>query len=275
MSQAGSDDGRTLLAQGREAEVFLQPDGSVLKLMRRPEWNHLVEREATALRAVRGHGVGAPEVLGTAMVDGRAGLVMERLPGTDLFGILSRNPLLIFRVANVMGAVHARMHDVEAPTSLPDLHDDLRRRIDRAADLPAHLARIALAQLDGLPRGDRLCHGDFHPGNILGPWNQPAIIDWGNATRGNPVADVARTDLLQWLGEPPPGTSLFIRTVAPVGGRLMSRLYRGQYRRHRPVDPDSLRRWEIVWAAARVAEQIEAEYRALLSFLERATRRLA
>jgi len=275
MSQAGSEDGRTLLAQGREAEVFLQPDGSVLKLMRRPEWNHLVEREATALRALRANGVTAPEPLGTAMVDGRAGLVMERVDGTDLLTVLSGNPLLIRRVAVVMAGVHARMHDVEAPPSLPDLHDDLRARIGRADDLPPHLARLALAQLDGLPPGDRLCHGDFHPGNILGPFERPAVIDWGNATRGNPVADVARTELLQRLGEPPPGSSLQIRVLAPIGGRVMSRLYLARYRRHRPVDAVSLRRWEIVWAAARVAERIEAEYRPLLAFLERAARRLA
>lgn len=264
----------TLLAQGREAEVFLLPDGSVLKLLRLPEWNHLVEREVTALNALRDHSVRAPQVLRTTMVDGRAGLVMDRLEGSDLLSELSDNPLLIHRVATVMAAVHARMHEVEAPASLPDLHEDLRARIERAGDLPPRLAGIALEVLDRLPRGDRLCHGDFHPGNILGPWDRPAVIDWGNATSGNPVADVARTDLLQRVGEPPPGSSRRIRVLAPVGGRLMSRLYRAQYRRHRNVDAGSLRRWEVVWAAARVAERIEGEYRALFAFLERATRRL-
>ena len=269
-----SEDGLPLLAQGREAEVFLRPDGSVLKLLRLPEWNHLVEREATALNALRAHGVRAPEVLGTTMVDGRAGLVMERLEGTDLLSELSDNPLLIHRVATVMAAVHAQMHEVEAPPSLPDLHGDLRARIERAADLPPRLAGIALDLLDQLPRGNRLCHGDFHPGNILGPWDRPAVIDWGNATSGNPVADVARTELLQRVGEPPPGSSRRIRVLAPIGGRLMARLYRTQYRRHRPVDAGSLRQWEIVWAAARIAERIEGEYRSLFAFMERATRRL-
>jgi aminoglycoside phosphotransferase (APT) family kinase protein len=270
-----SEEGRTLLAQGREAEVFLQPDGSVLKLMRRPEWNHLVEREATALRAVRGHGVGVPEVLGTAIVDGRAGLVMERLDGVDFLALLSGNPLRVFRVAVVMGGVHARMHEVHAPPSLPDLHDDLRRRINQAADLPAHLAEAAMAVLDDLPRGDRLCHGDLHPGNILGTWDRPAVIDWGNATRGNPVADIARTELLQRVGDPPPGSSLLIRTLAPVGGGLMSRLYLRAYRRHRAVDAAILWRWKIVWAAARFAEGIEEELPALRRFLTRAMRRVA
>jgi aminoglycoside phosphotransferase (APT) family kinase protein len=35
----------------------------------------------------------------------------------------------------------------------------------------------------------------------------PVVIDWGDATRGDPLADVARTELLHRLGEPPPGTS--------------------------------------------------------------------
>ena len=46
------------------------------------------------------------------------------------------------------------------------------------------------------PDGDRLCHGDFHPMNILGDVSQPVIIDWPDARRGDPAADVCRSYLL-------------------------------------------------------------------------------
>ncbi|WP_308495210.1 hypothetical protein [Micromonospora purpureochromogenes] len=32
--------------------------------------------------------------------------------------------------------------------------------------------------LDGLPDGDRLCHDDFHPGNVLLAVDWTAVIDW-------------------------------------------------------------------------------------------------
>src|SRR5262245_55079407 len=44
--------------------------------------------------------------------------------------------------------------------------------------------------------GDRLCHGDFHPINVLGDLAQPLVIDWPDAARGAPAADACRSYLL-------------------------------------------------------------------------------
>ena len=41
----------------------------------------------------------------------------------------------------------------------------------------------------------RVCHGDFHPDNILVSSKEPIAIDWTNAYVGNPLGDVARTCL--------------------------------------------------------------------------------
>jgi Ser/Thr protein kinase RdoA (MazF antagonist) len=50
-----------------------------------------------------------------------------------------------------------------------------------------------------MPDGDRLCHGDLHPLNILGDVDKPMIIDWPDACRGDPAADVCRSYLLLTL----------------------------------------------------------------------------
>lgn len=47
---------RELLAVGREAEVFLQSVGTVLKLMREPDALVAVEREAAVCRLLAEHG---------------------------------------------------------------------------------------------------------------------------------------------------------------------------------------------------------------------------
>ncbi|MDE6790423.1 MAG: aminoglycoside phosphotransferase family protein, partial [Clostridia bacterium] len=45
-----------------------------------------------------------------------------------------------------------------------------------------------------------LCHGDFHPSNIIITADgTPYIIDWAHATQGNASADVARTYLMFYL----------------------------------------------------------------------------
>ena len=218
---------RVPLAVGREAEVFLQPDGTVLKLMRDPRDQWRVDREAAALEALSAGAPITPELVDVVTVDDRPGIVMKRIEGDDLLVRLGRWPLAVLKAGKTLAEAHAPIHDVIAPSSLPDLNADLRLRIETAEPLSGELRERALAILEGLPQGDRLCHGDLHLGNLIGSWGKPAIIDWGDACRGEPVADVARTELLQRLGSPPPGAALAIRVFAPVGRTALAARYLG------------------------------------------------
>jgi aminoglycoside phosphotransferase (APT) family kinase protein len=263
-----------LIAQGREAEVFLRDDGRVLKLFRDAAYRDRAERELAALSALATAGVAAPTAYEIVEVDGRPGLVMDRIDGADLLTALGSRPYLVFRAGRALGTAHAAMHAVAAPDSLPELNADLRRRIEGAAagPLDANLADFALDVLSTRPHGDRLCHGDFHLGNILGDFVAPVTIDWGDASRGDPTADVARTELLHRYGELPPGAPLMVRALAKVGRGILVRRYMATYRKLHPVDPDELKRWEIVRAAARFIEGIEAEHEPLTRFLTAAKR---
>src|SRR5581483_2865191 len=142
--------------------------------------------------------------------------------------------------------------------------EDLRERIRFAPPLPADLRAVALDTLDRLPSGDRLCHGDFHLGNLMGSWSAPVVIDGGDASRGDPVADVARTELLQRLGDPPPGAPLAIELLAPVGRDLLAARYLSVYGKQRPIDRQRLKDWKIVRAAARLIEPVPSEHPKLL-----------
>jgi aminoglycoside phosphotransferase (APT) family kinase protein len=256
-----------LLAQGREAEVFARPDGTVVKVWRRADHGWRADRESAALTTLRAQGHTAPRVLGPATVDGRPGLILERVDGGDLLSALGRRPLAVFGAGRVMGEVHAAMHDCVAPDTLPSLHDQLRPRLEEAADLPDDLREAALGLLDGLPPGDRLCHGDLHLGNVLGSWTAPMVIDWADAARGDPVGDVANTVVLHRVGEPPPGSPQVVRSLASLGRRVLRDRYLATYRGRRAVDPGLLARWEFVRAAARVWAPVPNEYPALLRLL--------
>jgi Ser/Thr protein kinase RdoA (MazF antagonist) len=207
------------------------------------------------------------------MHDGRAGLIIDRVDGPDLITLMGNRPWTVPRAARMVGRGQAALHEVVAPSGLPRVHDLARVKIEAADDLPSELADFALATLDALPDGDRLCHGDFHPGNILLGSNGPAVIDWTDAARGDPAADLARTRLLLRQGAAqeymPAVIKFMMRHVQAFGRGAFFRLYVRAYARARPIDSDLVDRWEIVRTADRIYEGIEAERPLLLELLER------
>lgn len=262
----------TLVGEGREAQIFAWDDDMVLRLPRpSSRWSQM-EQEAVAMRAAAAGGVPVPRVHGTTTHDGRTGVIMDRVDGPDLITLMGKRPWTVARAARMVGRVQAAMHEVVAPTDLPRLRDRARAKIETAADLPRELAEFALATLDELPDGDRLCHGDFHPGNVLIGKQGPAVIDWTDAARGDPAADLARTRLLLRQGAVqeymPAAIKFMLQHMQAVGRGAFFRLYVRAYERVRPIDADLVDRWEIVRAADRIREGIEPELPRLLALLE-------
>jgi aminoglycoside phosphotransferase (APT) family kinase protein len=244
----------------------------VLRVMRNPEALPAAKLEAAALVAAAAAGCAVPRFGELTSYEGRPAIVMQRINGPDLLSDVGRRPWTVLEVGKTMGRIHAEMHRVLGPSELPVLKEVLRSRIEMAPELPDSLKSFALAQLRTLPNGDALCHGDFYPGNILEGEGGPMVIDWINATRGDPDADVARTRLLLGMGRPPPGSSRLLLGLAVVGRGLLLSRYMRSYKR----STDRLlrtERWEPVLAAARMSEGIVEEFPGLIELVERARAR--
>lgn len=262
--------GHERIAEGREAEIFAWDEGRVLRLFRTARSAQVLERECAAMRAVREAMPLVPEVFDLVEVEGRPGIVMERVDGPDQITLLGSKPWQVYSAGTALGKVHAAINGVAAPSSLETLHERLRR-IAARPEVPEGARTRLLALLDALPGGDRLCHGDFHPGNILMSSRGPVVIDWPNVTAGDPAADFARTDLLLTMGEPPPGTPSLVRYMQGIGRRIIRSAYRRAYLAERPTDPALVARWRVVRAADRmIAEGIDSERERLVALLREA-----
>lgn len=260
----------TRIAQGREAEIFAWEPGTVLKLYR-PGYPALqAQHEAMAMGAAKAAGGPAPASLGTTEIEGRTGLIIERVDGTDLLTRLGKNPALLATAGSTLAKVHAALHAIEAPAALPSLRESSARRINGRRDLvPEAIAAAALAALEALPERDRLLHGDYHPGNVIMSSAGARVIDWPNATRGDPAADVARTLLMFRMGELPPGASKLIVLVQGIGRKVLVAGYRRAYVRAAPAVTDAaVTRWMLPVAAVRLTEDIPEERERLLAYIE-------
>jgi aminoglycoside phosphotransferase (APT) family kinase protein len=252
------------IAEGREAEIFAYGDGKVLRLHRNPEAMPWLEREAAAMRAAAAAGVRVPAVYETTSVDGRPGLVMERIDGVDMLTLVGQQPWQVFSVGADTGRMQADLHAVAAPEAIPRIKERMRERIEHSPLVPHELKAPVFEVLESLPDGARLCHGDFHPGNILRTDGEPVLIDWPNVTAGDPTADYVRTDLMIRMGSVPRSAPFVIRYGAIVARGLMRVAYDRAYHRARPVDRSLAARWLVPVMANRLVDGIAEERKGLL-----------
>jgi Ser/Thr protein kinase RdoA (MazF antagonist) len=252
------------VALGRTAEMYAWKEGQILKLFR--DWwpAARVEYEAHIARMVSAAGLPVPAVGEVVEIDGRLGLTFERVDGPSLLETFRTKPWTLFVSARLLAELHADMHACSVP-ELPSQRQRLANTLKQAETLPADMREAGLKALNNLPDSDQLCHGDLHPANILMTARGPIIVDWLDATRGNPLADVARSSLLLRVSAPPPGASG--RWLFRAGRRWFRRTYLERYFQLRPGDRWQLTAWQPVIAAARLRDNIRAEQEQLLALV--------
>jgi len=258
------------IAEGREAEIFAYGEGRVLRLFRAGKGGEAMHREVAAMGAVRTVVAIVPEVFGTEQVDGRDGIVMERVDGPDLLSRIASKPWTVWGAGRMLGTVHAQLHAVAAPPGIPTLVARAHRIGEGSPLIPREIAEWGLRRFDAMPAGDRLLHGDFHPANVLLAKSGPAVIDWANVTSGHPDADVARSVLMLRVGAVPDGSPLVVRAGERYARKLLLASYLRAYRRMRPLDVPAVERWVSLRAVDRLAEDIPEERATLLQMVGRA-----
>jgi aminoglycoside phosphotransferase (APT) family kinase protein len=241
------------IAYGRTAEIFAWGEEQVLKLFY--DWFSLedIEYEARIGRAVHASGAPAPAVGELVQVSGRNGLLYQRINGENMFEHLQRKPWRVLACARQTATLLTALHRSTLAMELPDQRGRLEHKLHQAQALPDAVRIKALAALERLPDGNSICHGDLHPGNILLTPAGGTIIDWIDATRGNPLADLARSTILA-LGAA--ATSQVPNPALKVFVRLFQAAVVREYFRREPGGEAVYRRWLPVVAAARLSEQI-------------------
>ena len=253
------------IAQGRTAEVYLWDDRRILKLYREwcpPDW---VDYEARIARAVYEAGVPTPAAGEIIEVDGRRGLVYERLEGGSMLQQINARPWLLLKQARWLAELHVKIN-LQSISGLPLYKDRLYYDIRHAEQLDEGLRKKALALLELLPAETKLCHGDYHPGNVLLTKNGPVVIDWMTASAGSPWTDVARTSLILSIGAKAAGNQ--VRPMIRMLVRLYHRIYLHRYRELLPDTGNELQRWSPLIAAARLSENIIPEHEALIRIVK-------
>lgn len=232
----------------------------VVRIFRSAEDARRAEFETTIQRAIVALGYPAPNVLMCAAGENDVGwpfMIMERIPGRVMLDALIGHGF--FRMARILGQVQARLHGLDAAAfrrQIGAARDP--RRLDSIDDIfGLYRASIDRASLDGLRDGMRwldehrppapgresICHGDFHPLNVLVDGGElSGVVDWGWACVADPAYDVGATCAL--LTQGPVDLPAFLQPVVRRVRGLLVRRYLRAYVNIRPVDLDAAHYYE-------------------------------
>jgi aminoglycoside phosphotransferase (APT) family kinase protein len=186
-----------LLASGRDGDIFEYAPGLVLRKTRD---SRSIAHEARTMRYVADHGYPVPHVEEVS-ADGTE-IVMERIDGPIMADAMVRPPWKLGDHLRILADLHDQLHEIPGP--------------DWLASMPGG--------------GDRLLHMDLHPLNVIMSPRGPIVIDWPNARRGDPMADVALTYALIRCGRiplPRPVAAVLDAMRAPVLRRTFAKRYVG------------------------------------------------
>ncbi|MBO5089833.1 MAG: phosphotransferase [Clostridia bacterium] len=140
-------------------------------------------------------GLNIPKILEVKMIDGKWAIVTEYVEGETLADKMEKDPENFDKYLEQFVDVQMLIHSQKS-TLLTKLKDKMNRKISET-DLDATTRYELHTRLEGMPKHNKVCHGDLYPSNvIITPNGEAYIIDWAHATQGNASADVARTYLL-------------------------------------------------------------------------------
>jgi aminoglycoside phosphotransferase (APT) family kinase protein len=213
-----------------------------------------IRYEAEYTEAVRAAGAPVPRLLGLDEVSGRVASVWERVDGTSMWQHVVDRPDRSAEIGRMLADVQLALFEVVAPVTLPRQRDRLLSKIRWSAATVDPALAMALDLPPAAAGAPRLCHGDLHPSNVILGRDGPVIVDWFDASRGDRIADVARSSLTL-LSDGATGPS---HLPGSDGGTLgvLTEAYLARLREQLDVPQDLLARWQAVNAVARIAEGV-------------------
>jgi uncharacterized protein (TIGR02172 family) len=193
----------TKIGEGGCSDVFeWENDCKIIKLAKSNTSINTMRREYDNCRIVWENGLAVPQPFELVDIDGRPGIVFERIYGETLMERFVKRALQQstlnedlketdkYNDSRITAQILSEIHN-KSYLDMPSQREAIVYFIRRADYLTSVEKEAVIAILDSLPIKQQLCHGDPNPGNILIRDGEAVIIDWTNASIGNPEADLA------------------------------------------------------------------------------------
>ncbi|ONG66239.1 aminoglycoside phosphotransferase [Bacillus cereus] len=142
-------------------------------------------------------GLPVPNVFEVTKIQNRQAIIMEYVKGDSIGDLLLNNLNEAERYINICVNEQKKIHAICMNTDeIESMRVRLERQIKSVHKVDEKQKGKILDKLYSIKFEPRLCHGDFHPFNLILNNKKANIIDWVDASAGDLRADVFRTYLL-------------------------------------------------------------------------------
>ena len=201
----------------RNNKTIYRDGDRVIKVFNKEYSKSDVLNEALNQARIEETGLNIPKVLEVTMIDGKWAIVSNYIKGKTLAQLMEEDEEKKAEYIELLVDLQMGVHAKTSPL-LNKLKDKMMGKIAKS-DLDATTRYDLHTRLEGMPKHNKVCHGDFNPSNIIiAEDGTPYILDWSHATQGNASADVARTYLLFWLNGDISGADLYLDTFCKKSG---------------------------------------------------------
>ena len=238
-----------ILAKRNNKTVYRDGNRSI-KLFLPQHPKALVLNEALNQARIEETGLNIPKILEVAMIDGKWAIVSEFIKGKTLAQLMAEDEDNKEKYINILVDLQMTVHEKTCPL-LNKLKDKMSRKIAET-EFDATTRYDLHTRLEGMPKHNKVCHGDFNPSNVIVTEDgTPYILDWSHATQGNASADVARTYLLFWLNGDIDGAQMYLDTFCQKSG----------------TEKQYVQKWMPIVAASQTVKGNEKEREFLMSWV--------
>ncbi len=261
-----------IIGIGRTAEIREWSRDKVIKIYFKDMPDEMVKREWEVCRILSLAGAPAPachDIIN--LEDGREGLVFRRINGETLGPKYYSHIFELGRKTQDLISLHRSIQiPVDKDSGLPSVKERIIGTVKALTALADSEKEKIIRLTEQLPEGSILCHGDFHPDNVMIENGKHLVVDWMTAGTGPAVADAVRTYVLwRFVTLPdkfPSAAKPFIRFFTKLlAGKYLKDYLRISGIRRTEADP-----WILPMAAARLLEGFSGiQERRLVRFIRR------
>ncbi len=257
----------TKIATGSRSVVYEWGRGAIAKVPLPSTPEGWIRYEAIYSEVIHALGAPVPRMLGLEVIDGREVSIFERIEGKSMWDALLEQPGEAVNLGHQLSELHLQVLALPGPLAIPTQFTRVTCKVSYAV---RHIAPSTgwVTNLIAPHSKNALCHGDFHPKNIILSASGPVVVDWFDVSRGDPCGDVARSSIL--LSGGTSETTLAADHLPGASPTVLAQLhdsYLTTMCSALSLSDADLHNWRMIQIAARLAEGVDGD--TLVATLER------